>query len=107
MACPSGTGRYTQFMEAMENLQLWDAFFCMYAYPLGDLVVGTVIYGAFMLGITVKTNNIIIPFILFIVFGGTVLGRMLSVVSPMVGLLVLVVAPLILTGVIFTIDRLG
>lgn len=107
MSC--GTGRFSAelFLKAMEDLDLWRAFFCPYAAPLGDLTVGTVVYLAFMLGIYIRTQSVMIPFILLLVFGGTVLAQMFAVISAPVAMLILIVPPLVVTAAIFLVDRRG
>lgn len=106
MACPDGS-RFTGFMTAMQDLDLWQAGYCMYATPLGEAVVGSVFYGAVSLGIFIRTGSLTIPAILYLILGTTITARMLSVVSPMVGLIILLVAPILLTALIWNVDRLG
>lgn len=108
MACPSGT-RYTSdlFQTAMENLDLWEAGFCAYGTPMGELVVGTVLYSAIGLNIFIRTGSLIIPFVLMLILGGTVFAQMLAVINTLAGLVILVVAPIILTAVVFMLDRSG
>lgn len=106
MSCPSG-GIFTGFEAAFQSFDVWRAIYCMYATPLGGAVVGTLFYGAVSLGIVIRTGSLAIPAILYIILGGTITAQMLSVVTPFVGLAVLVTAPLAATAVIWTIDRLG
>lgn len=106
MSCPSGD-RYTQFAEAMANFELWSLFYCSYATPLGEAVVGTLFYGAVSLGIFIRTGRIAIPAVLFIILGSTILAQMLAVITPFVALVVLLAAPVTATAIIWGIDRLG
>jgi hypothetical protein len=92
------------FQTAMENLALWDAFVCPYAAPLGLVVVGTLIYSAFALNIFVRTESLIIPFVLVLLLGGTVLGQMVGVVGTFAAVIILVVAPLVVSALIFLLD---
>lgn len=103
---PCGSGRYgvEAFQGAMSQLGLWDAFVCPYASPLGLLVVGTMVYSAFTLNIFIRTESLIIPFVLILLLGGTVLGQMVGVVGTFAGLIILVVAPLIISALIFLLD---
>lgn len=106
MPCPTGP-RFDTFFDALAEFNLWEAFFCSYGTPLGELVVGTVVYGAFSLGIFVTTGSIMIPFLLFLILGGTVIGQMLAIISDFVALLILFSAPIVVTALIFMVDRRG
>lgn len=106
MACPTD-GRYNAdlFQQAMEDFDLWEAMFCVYGGPMGELVVGTIVYSAFALAIFVRTGSLIIPFVMLLVLGGTVLSQMLGVIGSFAGLIILVVAPLVVTALIVAVDR--
>lgn len=106
MACPDGSRfNASQFDAAMQNLSLWDAGYCAYAVPMGEAVVGTLFYGAVSLGIFIRTGSLAIPSILFLILGATLIGQMLAVISPLVGLIVLVNAPLLATALVWNLDR--
>lgn len=106
MSCPDGARYSTEaFQDAMASLELWEAMSCTYGTALGMNVVGTLIYGAFALNIFIRTGSTIIPFILVLILGGAVIGQMVGVVSTFAGLLVLVVAPLTITALIFLLDQ--
>jgi len=106
MACPEGA-RYStdMFMEAMETMSLWEALACPYGTSLGMAVVGTIVYSAFALNIFVRTGSVIIPTILVLILGGAIVGQMVGVISTFVGILVLVVAPLTVSALIFLLDQ--
>ena len=106
MPCPVN-GRFTTqlFQQAMNNLDLWQAAYCSFAAPLGELVVGSIIYGGFSLNIFIRTGSLILPLILALIFGGTVLGQTFGIINSIVGILVLVVAPLLITAIIYMVDR--
>lgn len=106
MACPDGA-RFTgeMFQTAMENFDLWEAMVCPYGTALGMGVVGTMLYSAFALNIFIRTGSVIIPFVLVMILGGTIIGQMVGVVSAFAGLIVLVVAPLVVSALIFVLDR--
>lgn len=108
MACPTGA-RYTSdlFQTAMDNFDLWEAGFCAYGTPLGELVVGTVVYAGIGLNIFIRTGSPIIPFVLFLILGGTILGQTLGVIGTFMGMIVLVVAPVVVTTLIMLLDRRG
>jgi len=108
MTCPSGgLFRASQFTNAMQNLDLWQAGYCMYATPMSELVVGTVVDGAVSLGIFISTGSLVIPAVLYIILGSTITFQMLSIISPLIGFLVLLVAPIAATALVYNVDRLG
>lgn len=104
MPCPSGRFTADAFRTAMENFELWKAAFCPYGAPLGELVVGTLIYGAFALQLFIRTGSVILPFILMMILGATVLGQMLGVIGAFAGIVILVVPPLIATAMVYLMD---
>jgi len=106
MACPTD-GRFTaeMFQAAMEDFDLWEFAFCAYGGPLGELFVGTVVYAAFGLAIFIRTGSAIIPFVLLLILGGTILSQMLGIIGSFAGLIILLLAPLIVTGLIVMLDR--
>lgn len=108
MACPVD-GRYTAdlFQMAMENFDLWEAGFCAYGAPLGELVVGSIVYIGFGLNIFIRTGSLIIPFILVLILGGTILAQMFAIVSAFAGLIILLIAPVLITLIVVLIDRQG
>jgi len=106
MSCPDGARYSTEmFQTAMENLELWEPFTCTYGTALGMAVLGTILYSGFALNIFVRTGSPVIPTILVLILGGTVIGQMVGVVSTFAGLLVLVVAPLTISAFIFVLDQ--
>lgn len=105
MACPSSGPRYTEALDAISNFQLWDAVFCTYAVPAGAEVVGLLFYGAISLGIFIKTGSVIIPFILILILGGTVLAQMMAVISSFAAIIVLLGAPIVITLLVIKLDR--
>lgn len=104
MACPDGRFTADMFNTAMQNFDLWDAFFCGYAGPLGQLVVGTFLYSAIGLNIFIRTGSLIIPFVLVLLLGATVLAQMVAIISTFAGLVILVVAPLVVSALVFLLD---
>ena len=107
MPCPTGRFGPELFQEAMQSLNLWEAMFCSYGAPLGELIVGTVLYSAVAINIFARTGSLIIPFILALILGGTILAQMYAVISAFVGIIVLIVAPMVVSAIIFMIDRRG
>lgn len=108
MACPDGARFSTDaFQTAMENFELWDALYCPYATALGELAVGSIVYAGFALNIYIRTGSIMIPFILVLILGGTVLAQVYAVISVFAGLIILIGAPLVVSGIVFLVDRRG
>lgn len=107
MACPSGRFSAELFNEAMSNFELWDAVICPFAGPTSMLLVGTVIYSGIGLNIFLRQGSVIIPFVLALILGGTVVGQTIGVISSFVAMIILIVPPLIISLLIFTVDRRG
>lgn len=105
MACPDGRFTTELFNEAMQNFELWEAFTCAYGAPLGELVVGTIFYSAVALNIFIRTGSMIMPFVLVMLVGGTVLAQMMAIISSFAALIVLIVGPLVVTALVFVLDR--
>lgn len=91
----------------MQTMDLWQAIYCMYGTPVGEAIVGTLFYGAVSLGIFIRTGSLGIPAVLFIILGSTILAQMLTVITPFVGLVVLLSAPVAATAIVWGLDRLG
>jgi hypothetical protein len=108
MACPD-VGRYSTdaLVATLENLDLWEALYCPYGAALGELTVGSVVYAGFALNIYIRTGSIMIPLILVLSLGGTVLAQVYAVISVFVGLIILIEGPLVISGLVFLIDRSG
>lgn len=104
MGCGTGPMSSSAFVDAMNQFNLWDAFVCPYAGPLGLLVVGTMVYSAFTLNIYIRTESLIIPFVLILLLGSTILGQMVGVVGTFASIIILVVAPLVISALIFLLD---
>lgn len=107
MACPSGRFSAELFDAAMSNFELWDAVICPFAGPTSMLLVGTVIYSGIGLNIFLRQDSVIIPFVLALILGGTVVGQTIGVISSFVAMIILIVPPLIISLLIFTVDRRG
>jgi len=105
--CPDG--RYTSelFQTAMENFDLWKGMFCAYGAPLGELVVGTVLYAAVGLNIFIRTESVMIPFVLALILGGTILGQMFAVINSFVAIIILFAAPVVVSALIVTMEKRG
>lgn len=107
MVCPTGRFSAELFNQAVSNFELWDAVICSYAAPTSLLLVGTVIYAGIGLNIFLRQESVIIPFVLALILGGTVLGQTFGVISSFVALIILIVPPLIISALVFAVDRRG
>lgn len=106
MACPEAARfNTTMFQTAIENLDLWEAGYCAYGTPMGELTVGTLVYAGFGLNIYIRTGSVILPMILMIILGGTILAQMFAVISAFAGLIILTGAPLIITAFVYGVTR--
>lgn len=105
MACPSGPYRTDAAFEAIGSLDLWEAGFCTYGVPMGEMVVGLLFYGAVGLTLFIRTGSPMIPFVLVLILGGTILAQMASVVSSFAAVLVLLAAPIVLSLLVYQLDR--
>jgi len=105
---PCGSGRWVpdSFGAAMEAFDLWEALFCAYGAPLGELVVGSILYAGVGLNIFIRTGSVMIPFVLALVLGGTVLAQVFAIINTFVGIIILVTAPLIISMWVYRLDRL-
>lgn len=104
MPCPDGRYTTDAFNTAMETFDLWEAFVCPYGGPLGTFVVGTFLYSATALNIFIRTGSWIMPLILVLILGGTVLAQTVGIISTFAGLIVLIVPPLVISGLVFLLD---
>lgn len=108
MACPDAAKFGTDaFQTAIESLDLWQAGYCAFATPLGELAVGSIVYAGFGLNIYIRTGSAIIPLILMLILGGTVLAQTWAVISAFAALVILVGAPLVATGLVMLVGRRG
>lgn len=108
MACPVD-GRFTAelFREAMDGLDLWQFAFCAYGSPLGELVVGTVVYAGVALNIFIRTGSIMIPFVLALILGGTIFAQAFAIINAFVALIILIAAPVVMTALVMSVGRRG
>lgn len=107
MACPSGRFGPDLFEAAFSNFDLWEAMICPFAGPTSMLIVGTILYSGVGLNIFLRQGSVIVPFILALILGGTILGQTIGVISSFAALLILIVPPLIVSALIFAVDRRG
>lgn len=107
MSCPTGRFSADLFNTAIQNFDLWRAGFCAYGAPLGELVVGSVVYAAFGLNIFIRTGSLIIPFVLALILGGTIFAQTFAIVNQIAGMVILIVAPVAVSTIVFMLDRRG
>lgn len=107
MPCPpaGSEGHYANFTNATQALDLWEALYCPYGVAAGELVVGAMFYSAVGLAIYARTGSPILPFVLVLILGGTILAQMLAVISNFVAILILITAPLVVTALVYQLDR--
>lgn len=107
VSCPDG--RYTAelFEAAMAEFELFNAITCSFGAPLGVTVVGTLFYSGVGLNIFLRTGSIMIPFVLALILGGTILAQMFAIINSVVTIIILFAAPLVMSGLIFAVDRQG
>lgn len=60
--------------EYLANWEFMKAITCTYANAAGILVTGLLVYGAVGLSIYIRTNSVVIPFVLLLTTGGAVLN---------------------------------
>lgn len=108
MSCPVD-GRFTAdlFQQAMDSFDLWEFAFCAYGSPLGELVVGTVIYAGVALNIFIRTGSVMIPFVLALILGGTVFAQAFAIINAFVALVILIAAPVVMTALVMSVGRRG
>lgn len=108
MACPEGA-RYTTelFKNATEALDLWELGTCAYGTPLGEAAVGSIVYSGIALHIFIRTGSVMLPFVLALTLGGTVLAQMFAVIGVFAAALILLTVPVVLTAYVYLLDRRG
>lgn len=75
--------------EYLLDFEFIKAFTCTYANTTGLLTTGLMVYGAIALYIYIRTDSIIIPFVLILLTGGAVLAQVASIASAIVVLILL------------------
>lgn len=106
MSCPDAAKFGTDaFQTAIETFDLWQAGYCAYGTPLGELAVGSIVYAAFGLNIYIRTGSAILPLILMLILGGTVLAQTWAVISAFAALVILIGAPIVATGLVILVGQ--
>ena len=90
----------SSFQQYINNFEFVKAVTCQYADVTGFLTLGLIVYGAVASSIYIRTNSLIIPFGMLMMFGGVALAQMASVAIPVAVMLVLVV-PAAVTAVLY------
>lgn len=91
--CDAGTAGY----EYLTNFEFIKAFTCTYANAAGFLVVGLLVYGGISLSIYIRTNSVVIPFVLLLLTGGAVMTQVASVATGLATVLLLTVGAGLIT----------
>lgn len=90
MASVCSTGQ--DMGEYLSNFEFIKAFTCPYAEPVGFAVVAMLVFGAISMAIYIRTDSVLIPFVLILLAGGAILPM---VASPVVTIAIIV---LLVTG---------
>jgi len=89
VAACSDYGGQTPYWDALNDYQFADAFVCAYWDTVGQLATGLLVWGAVSTAIYIKTGSIMIPYVLLLLLGGTVLSQVASVGVTLAGIIVL------------------
>jgi len=73
------------------------AFSCTYANAAGFLTTGLLVYGAISMAIYIRTNSVMIPFVLLLLTGGAVMTQVASVAVGIATILLLVTGAGVIT----------
>lgn len=101
MACTDWDGVY---LDALKDGAFQDAILCPYQDNMGGVVFALFVYGAIGTAIYVRTDSIIIPFVLVLLTGGIV---MTEVASIAVGLVITMLLFVVGIGPILLLKRMG
>lgn len=99
--CEAGVAGY----EYITQFEFIKAFTCTYANPIGFLAFGMLTYSAISFSIYIRTDSVMIPFVLLLLIGGVV---MTQVAAPAVGvatILLLVMGAGVLTILYYRYSR--
>lgn len=84
-------GEGKDFAEHMADFQFIEAVTCVYVDSATLAVVATLVYTAVAGSIYIRTNSMVIPFMLLLLIGGAVLTQMAAVTTPVAVLILLIV----------------
>lgn len=79
------------FETYLTNFQFIQAFVCVYAQPMGYLVIGLLSWGAISMSYYIRQGSVIIPTVLLFLIGGVALSQTASVAQAAVVLMILIV----------------
>jgi hypothetical protein len=91
--CDAGTAGQAYLLD----FEFIKAFTCTYANAAGLLVTGVFVYGAIATSVYIRTNSIMIPFVLLLLTGGAVMTQLASVATAIATLLLLITGAGIIT----------
>lgn len=89
-ACGDWTGE-TPYWDALTEFNFGDAFVCPYWDTVGQFATGLLVWGGISAAVYQKTGSIIIPYILLLLLGGSVLAQVASVGVTIAGVVMLAV----------------
>lgn len=81
----------TDHASALEAMQSWafrDAVLCPYQESMTGVVFGTIIWGAVMIHLYVRTGSALLPYSLSVLLGSLVLSQTIAGSAQLVGALV-------------------
>lgn len=85
------------FIENMLSWEFFEAVTCVYANPIGFLVVGMVVYGAVSVPIYLRTNSVVIPTVLLLLVGGAVMPQIAAPGTALITIMLLMTGAGVLT----------
>jgi hypothetical protein len=91
--CEAGMG----FIDYLLNWQFFKAATCVYANPIGLLVVGMIFYGSVAVPIYLRQNSVVIPTVLLLLTGGAVMSQVAAPVTALVTIMLLMTGAGVLT----------
>jgi hypothetical protein len=85
------------FIDYLLDWQFFKAATCVYANPIGFLIVGMIFYGSVAVPIYLRQNSIVIPTVLLLLTGGVVMSQVAAPVTTLVTIMLLMTGAGVLT----------
>lgn len=85
------------FIDNMLAWRFFEAATCVYANPIGFLLVGMIAYGAVSVPIYLRTNSVVIPTVLLLLTGGVVMSQVAAPVTALATITLLMTGAGVLT----------
>lgn len=93
------------FAEYLQDFEFIKAMTCTYANAAGFLVTGLLVYGGISLAIYIRTDSLVIPFVLLLTTGGAVMAQIASVGTAVATIVLLTVGAGVMTYVYLAFSR--